>query len=631
MALLTPACLALVVIFVPLYQLNHTFHLFHKLLFHRLLFYQPPSDSTIRSHLPPIVTGGESLSTKERKRLAKRIHHHSTPDHVDLPIHAITAHIFEPHERFIQLQGFIGLNLLVCALVFIEQSWICAKTQNNVDQDGNILPVQWFATVTSPTVTLVAMVIVYDLYIGMRVLASAQNAAVGDAPNTGRHWYRITAAIGAIAFIGSFLLQAIVGRVDSTTTTYFGVNATQYSEYVNQLAFNAWDGLYNLFQQHADANMGGAPIDWFPRPIAGEVHFDQTFSFVMFRLLLSMICACITVGCFCSAWRYSKLLVERLDDNAYTSSDDSFMTRVRMYGNSAWHILNFLTPLFVMTLWIPYLSFNIWMSVFSSSEDEPDRTFAAWRQFELFRMCVVILALVSRFALLREYLQTFLISALSLIRVLPRGGTIDQHVALRIQTLLVGVFWYTPLAALQYLYPLVLSMVLVCALKLSDEWLPRGLSSNTLFANVGGMGVCYGLFGRGVSPFEMTPQLRSLQQRFEEERQKESLLVPTTPDKLFDADEFDGDLNAIELDEPTRIVRAITFSPLSSGNVLSGSIGFLLWWCHFGWFLQTILCVGYLRFTRSKAITKNRAITRVETENITATNNPQQNEMKRRN
>ena len=83
----------------------------------------------------------------------------------------------------------------------------------------------------------------------------------------------------------------------------------------------------------------------------------------------------------------------------------------------------------------------------------------------------------------------------------------------------------------------------------------------------------------------------------------------------LDADEFDGDLAAADVLEPVIAAPAAPlggssaaaavgsytpagFEAPNHANILATALGFLLFWSHAIWFLETALCFCYLRYAR---------------------------------
>ena len=142
MALLTPACLVVVCMFVILHRGDRLFHWMHRCLFSGLHFYLPPSDQTIRTPLPRGAMLSH-LSSKARKRLAKRAGlaagslgptAATGSESVDLTLVAISPNMFiaAGSNSFVQLHTYISVHLALIALVLVEQTWVCANTHNTI-------------------------------------------------------------------------------------------------------------------------------------------------------------------------------------------------------------------------------------------------------------------------------------------------------------------------------------------------------------------------------------------------------------------------------------------------------------------------------------------------------------------
>jgi hypothetical protein len=449
---------------------------------------------------------------------------------------------------------------------------------------------------------------------------------------------------------------------------------------------------------------------------ADDLHLEQWLSFRAFKTMLAVLAACMSTSFFCSAWRYANLLHDKLEDNAdalaegaaaaasavpgtaaakaaaagsaSSSSSDveddasdqlSTRARLRLYASSLAHVLNFLSPLFIVALWLPPVSSSLWLAVFAqqragvdgvTEQEAAASLLRAWQSFEVFRVACVWVCLLLRIVLLRSYLQVWLLSAMSAIRRLPAATapTAEQHAAVRMQAILKAVFAFTPFVALQLLYPVGVSMMLLAAWKLAGEWAPPdagALISDASWAR-GGWGVCYALVGKGCSPLDVQHLLKGLS----------ATLAPTTtaaasaaapivaaaaqaqPSRLsaapLDADEFDGDLSALDVDEapaaaagadssagvdagtasssdvassfgatsfgsPSSSLSSSSFVPPSRANVLATALGFLLVWSFVAWFVSTLLCFLWIKSGASSAsaaatAAAGKAITHVEVE-----------------
>ena len=636
MSLFSPACLALLLLFVPLYQLNHTFQFVHKLLFRGLLFYLPPSDKDVFSKMKPSTS---QLSTKARKRMHQQQQQAANTEHVELQVSAIDGQIYSQQGRFQQLQGFISVNAIVVVLIIFEQIWTCIKsptmTANESSSTSDIL-----TGASTSTVTIIIFALIYNVYMGLAHLTGAQNASIGNSPDSSGssssirsstgYWHRVVWMLGSFAFMISFMMQSTGGKGNGVGQTFIGTDVTSYNVYINQFVFNLLTSFHS--QLLKTASTAFQSIDdrrWLPTlpSNSAELHIENYLPLIMMKFIISFVCASMTVSFFSGAFRYSKLFIDRLEENREallnaTATGEETLTlqgRARIIWNYALHWASFLSPLFVLSLWIPPFGYNNWMKLYGAEATDLETSYHGWRIFECTRMLIVIGCLIMRLSMVREYIQTFLLSAISLIRSLPTPVSMDVHVAVRIQALLKSLFWYTPLMAFQYLYPILVSMVLIGLVKLSNEWIPLGLSSSTLVGNVGGWGVCYATLGRGVSPFALPTEWMPIVSS-----SRVGSVDPVSPQPLLplDADEFDGDLTgAVGGEDETdlssmRPIPSVTFDPPTRGNILAAALTFLMWWSHFAWFMLTFMCFTYLRWNRTTS-TKPSAVSRIETVEMT--------------
>jgi hypothetical protein len=751
MALLTIPMLIVVCGFVFLRTGDMYLHWLHKLVFSRLTFYHWPSDETVRRLLPrggPLASVASTLPSKVRKRLAKRAGvdpsvlspaaHANDGAPVELTVASISDSLFVglQSDRFEQFRFYVGVHIALLALVFVEQGWICWHSDAaSVSTDAAAAATSSTATaaaegahVTSSTVVILCAGLLFNLWVGLGILARAQNAIVaGTSGSTVRFIFRSSLVLGAGALAFTLFLQSLSPTVSLTSLFFTNADGPLYARYLNALGMfllrSVHDAVTKAQVAGSSASATATPYDllkYLPAlpSSADDLHLEHWLSFHAFKTLLAVLAACMSTSFFCSAWRYANLLHDKLEDNADAlaegaaaaasavpgtaaakaaaagsgastgssgEEDDasdqlSTRARLRLYLSSLAHVLNFLSPLFIVALWLPPVSSSLWLAVFAqqragvdgvTEQEAAASMLRAWQSFEVFRVACVWACLLLRIVLLRSYLQVWLLSAMSAIRRMPAATapTAEQHAAVRMQAILKAVFAFTPFVALQLLYPVGVSMMLLAAWKLAGEWAPPGagaLISDASWAR-GGWGVCYALVGKGCSPLDVQHVLKGLS----------ATLAPTTtaatdaasivaaaqaqPSRLstapLDADEFDGDLSALDVDEAapaaagagasvgvdagatsssdaassfgaasfgsssssSLVSSSSSFVPPSRANVLATALGFLLVWSFVAWFVSTLLCFLWIKSGASSAsaaagTAAGKAITHVEVE-----------------
>jgi len=379
-------------------------------------------------------------------------------------------------------------------------------------------------------------------------------------------------------------------------------------------------------------------------PSPGDLSMDAWISFHGFRLGVALMCALLAASLFNSAWRSAKLMVDGMEqreeewmemeeEHAHVGKRVEFMKRMKMTLVNLMHQIAFFSPAVIIFLWLPPVSSNLWSRVYmwlfsntSSSSTSDDLSHAAWRSFELFRFGVIIGSLLLRLFLTRSNTQAFLLSSPALLRNLNRsigvgggnGGLLDSApMLLRIQTILKAVFWSAPLVTFQYLFPIAFTAAIVAAWKLAQDWTP--LSDTTPDNNAQmtscnmGWGVCFAIWGQAALPhvIQQANQLNAVADVNEIKEETETTASPSQTQTL-DTDEFDGHLPEDENILLTETAAAAA-SPIASAsslssssaltpapNILATTLGFLLWFLHFIWFLQSALCFSYLKTFRRK-------------------------------
>lgn len=656
MALMPTACLIVVCVFALLRQCDEMWHWIHRALFTGLTFYIPPSDATIQALLP---RGAVShLSSKTRKRLAKRagmapgslkpLSSLSTApsESFDLTWASIprSAFVKAGNSSFAELRNYLGVHLALLMLVFVEQSWVCYHTTNSTRFDDGAVTVEMGAHVTSPTVVMLIVAAVYNLWVGLRVFARG-TAGVSSAGSS--YWNRMTFALAFLFFMLAWFIQGLRSGGASLLSSFLGAGDEQlYAQYANQLTFSALQKLHAVFREAAASSGSGSGSkdlvrEWLPTlpGSASEMRMESYLSLGAVKILLALMCSLISVCFFTSSWRAAKLMHEKIEENderlaegtavastaavaAAADAEDadkpmSVRDRLSLHFSSLLQYVNLLSPFVVVLLWLPPFSSQLWMRLFAQSLSTPGATedsvarsmLKAWRSFELFRVAFVLGALILRLVLVRSALQTWLLSSLSAIKRLPASTSAlpENHIAVRMKALLNATFWCTPLMAWQYLYPLCLTLVLLCSWKLASEWMPPGSDSSPALQ---GWGVCFAVWGKGWSMDHVPANyLRTTTSA------AGAAAAPAVSRSLtaadLDADEFEGDLAEIEvaaaaesaaaaplLSLPPASLTPSGFESPSHSNVLATALGFLLWWSHVAWFVETVLCYSYLRYNK---------------------------------
>jgi len=603
---------------------------------------------------------------------------------VELTVAAVSPDLYVAvqSEHFEQVRFYVAVHVVLLALVFVEQAWGCWHAG----------AAEGATAVTSSTVVLLAAGLMYNVWVGVGVLARRDNAAVaGISGFTVRFVLWSALAVGVVAVA---LTLTLLTRAPSSATALFLTAADEplYARYINALGMHVLRSMHDAFSK-AQATSNGAynPVSWLPvlPTSAADLQLEHVFPLSALKIFLSVIAGGMSIVYFFSAWRYANLLHDKLEENTEALNESSSGpigvpgsaaaelageeeserlstgARLRIQASSLVHVLNFLSPLFLASLWLPPFSSSLWLAVFSKrasaevSESEASASvLRAWQSFEAFRVACVWACLLLRVVLLRSQLQVWLLSAMTAIRRMPAASapSMEQHAAVRMQGILKAVFSFTPLVALQLLFPIAVSLLLLAAWKLAAEWVPTG-AGGIIDASLarGGWGVCYAMVGRSASLFEAqhvfdalaaapaaaaaaTPSIVSA-----------AAAVPVAkpnPSRLsaVDEDEFDGDLAALDdaLEETPVLANsadaeaaaaaasaaaslgnsslpvwsASSFVPPSRSNVLATALGFLLWWSWVAWFVASALCFLWIKTGAggATATPASKAVTRVEVE-----------------
>lgn len=184
---------------------------------------------------------------------------------------------------------------------------------------------------------------------------------------------------------------------------------------------------------------------------------------LMFKLGLAVWC-----GLMGSFFTFPGLRFARMHYDSLKYSEERYLFKILLH-------LSFLSPFLAVLMWVKpvardYLTTRTW-----SGMDDPIMTSEG---FETARLCVIVAAVLLRFALMPLYLQSYLnLAPGRLLELRKEAGRISN---VELQKTVARVFYYLCVVALQYVAPLLLCLYTAFLMKtLGDyKWLPS-FSSNS--------------------------------------------------------------------------------------------------------------------------------------------------------
>lgn len=293
------------------------------------------------------------------------------------------------------------------------------------------------------------------------------------------------------------------------------------------------DDAYRSFNQSATAFVNSHAINQSDSRTSG-----RPISYILIKLIIAVICALTGTLFTFPGFRYGQLHQFSID-----SGEASTICKA-IFG------LNYLSPLFIIALWIKPLARDIVVSQTLTPIDDAT--------FNTIRIYCVLATTVGRFYLLPQVVGAFLMSSRNrLARIKFRGGTTTNK---EVQITIKSMYNYANIVVIQYILPILISFFVAIMLKFlgNISWIPSTMGS-TLTQNLSS--------NNQSIPLDNFSSMQSHNDSSRSSIQKLLGLVST--------------------------VNLIEFKNIFSEKVFQGIFGFATWWLHFTWFSTTTMGLIY--------------------------------------
>lgn len=273
---------------------------------------------------------------------------------------------------------------------------------------------------------------------------------------------------------------------------------------------------------------------------------NRTISLIAFKFTIASLCSIIGVLFTFPGLRFGQLHVGILDRPSTSRIAHIIYT------------LNFLSPLFVIILWIKPISRDLLR--------RQDLLIIDDTNFDTIRVYSIIILSLFRFYLLPKYVSMFLSSPSNRIaRLRFRGGTVTNR---EIQLTISGIYNYVNVISIQYILP-----ILMC------------LFSSIMLTTMGG--------------HRWLPSMNSTQSANSTLSEDSIDLDGKSSENIYLMDPKNH--SVIEIVEPGNstfsfLTDMIDFSDVKkqfSAEVFRGIFGYATWWLHLSWFCTTTTGVIY--------------------------------------
>lgn len=273
---------------------------------------------------------------------------------------------------------------------------------------------------------------------------------------------------------------------------------------------------------------------------------SRTLSLITFKFSTVILCSLIGVLFTFPGLRFGQLHVGLLDKPSTSRIAHIIYT------------INFLSPLFIIILWIKPISRDLFKN--------QDLLIIDDIAFDTIRIYSIITFSLFRFYLLPRYVSMFLSSSSTRIaRLRFRGGTVTNR---EIQMTISGIYNYVNVISIQYILP-----ILMC------------LFTSIMFTTMGGH--------KWIPSLDQTPAgnltLSESPMGIEGEFSGNSFMTQANNESIVEFVESNNSTFSF-------LTEMINFSEIKrqfSAEVFRGIFGFATWWLHLSWFCTTTTGVIY--------------------------------------